>query len=213
MKTHTFLWLLAITLVLLLAPLMVPAQKYREIMDTELESAIRWYGRDEVLEIGRGGNTLYKHTMVETGVDGLLRKHFMPGGSRDVAEAAPGVPMPEVLRGPLADTLGYWDSMIEHVALLCFRLAHAWFWIAFLHPFLIAIIFDGLMRRKAKIASFEYTSPTLYNLSWHAIIGIVALSFLFFCLASPITTMFYPAVVAVIGVLTRVVIANIQHSA
>lgn len=214
MRTHTFLWLLAITVILLFAPLVVPAQRYSQILDEEIGTAINWYGKDEVLSIGRGGNAIYKSVMVDTGIDGFLRRNLVTKeADRKIVEAAPNVPMPTVLQDPLRQTLGYWSGMIDHLDLLAFRLAHAWFWIWFLHPFLLAVIFDGLMARKAKIASFRYTSPTLYNLSWHAIIGIVALSMLMFTLATPITIMFYPATVSVIGVLIRVVISNIQHSA
>jgi hypothetical protein len=121
--------------------------------------------------------------------------------------------MPEVLQKPLASSLDYWDGMINHLDLVAFRIAHGWYWAWFLHPFLIAIIFDGVMTRKAKLASFQYTSPTLYNLAWHSIIGIVALALLVITLATPISLLFYPTTIAVIGILIRVVIANIQHSA
>ncbi len=46
-----------------------------------------------------------------------------------------------------------------------------------------------------------------------AIIGIIAFSLVYFTMTFPISVFYYPIALAVIGVLMRMVIGNIQHSA
>ena len=69
------------------------------------------------------------------------------------------------------------------------------------------------MTRKAKLASFKYTSPTIYNMSWHIIIALAALSMVAFAFVTPLSIFFYPIVITCMGVLLRLLISNIQHSA
>jgi hypothetical protein len=109
--------------------------------------------------------------------------------------------------------LDYWASLLSNMHLFCFRIAHSTIWCGYLLPFLVAITFDGLMTRKAKIESFKYTSPTIYNLSWHLMIGIICLSLVYFALSLPISVFFYPIAITTVGILLRALIGNIQHSA
>jgi hypothetical protein len=69
------------------------------------------------------------------------------------------------------------------------------------------------MTRKAKLASFKYTSPTIYNVSWHCIIFIVSISLVSFAIVSPLPILLYPLLITAIGFFVRLVVSNIQHSA
>jgi len=177
-----------------------------------MNSALRWYGRAETLEISAKGENIYQAIMGDSGIDGVLMKHFAKPVDKHL-DVAPGVEVPEKLATPMRGVLNYWSNLLSNVHLLCYRLAHTWVWMLYVFPFVVAIIFDGIMIRKAKIASFRYTSPTIYNLSWHAIIAIVAFSMVYFVLAFPISIFYYPTMLAIIGILIRMVIGNIQHSA
>lgn len=212
MRQHSLLWLIAMILILLFAPLLVSAEKYQACYDKELMSALRWYGKDETLQIANRGKGFYSMIMGDTGVDGALRKHFAKPTTPDI-DVAPGVKMPSKLAEYVQSFMGYWQNFMINIELLCHRLAHALHWLFYLLPFMAAIVFDGIMVRKAKIASFRYTSPTVYNLSWHAIIGILAFSLVYFTLHFPISVFYYPTALSVMGLLLRVVIGNIQHSA
>lgn len=212
MRQHSLLWLILMVLALLLAPLIVSPERYQSCLDTELLSALRWYGKEEAYEIAKRGEGLYQAMMGDSGIDGALRQHFAKPVEKNL-EVAPGVNVPDKLAGQMRGVLHYWSNMLFNIHLLCYRLAHTWVWLLYVFPFMAAIIFDGIMIRKAKIASFRYTSPTIYNLSWHAIIAIVAFTMVYFALTFPISVFYYPIVLAVIGFLCRMVIGNIQHSA
>ncbi len=212
MRQHSLLWLILMALALLFSPLLVSQERFQSCFDEEMMSALRWYGKSEALIVATNGERLYSSIMGDTGVDGLLRSHFAKPTPENL-DVAPGVKMPDKLAGAFKGLLGYWSNMMLNIHLLCYRLAHTWTWLLYVLPFTLAIIFDGIMIRKAKIASFRYTSPTVYNLSWHAIIGIIAFSLVYFTMTFPISVFYYPIALAVIGVLMRMVIGNIQHSA
>jgi hypothetical protein len=94
----------------------------------------------------------------------------------------------------------------------CLRLYHAWIWLLYLAPFLFAVVFDGIMVRKAKLQSFRYTSPTVYNASWHAIIGLLAGTLVYFAWSFGLSLFIYPVAITAIGFLIRTLIANVQPS-
>ncbi len=212
MTRHSLLWLLIIVCVFLFAPLIVTSSEYADCINTEVATAKRWYGDEEFSNMTRRAQTIYGLFMVKTGVDGVLRKHFAkPAAS--TTELAPGFKMPEHLAKHLSHVDGYWTGLLDNVYLFCLRLAHACLWLYYMTPFLLATIFDGLMNRKSKIASFKYTSPTLYNASWHLIIFIIATSMVAFSITVSLTAFSYPIAIALIGLLIRLLISNIQHSA
>ena len=107
----------------------------------------------------------------------------------------------------------YWANLLTNVWLFCLRLAHSISWIIYLTPFLAAALFDGIMCRKAKLASFKYTSPSVYNLSWHIIIAMIACSVVAFAVSIPLSVFVYPIILTAVGMFVRLVISNIQHSA
>ncbi len=211
MTRHGLLWLFAIIVIFLFAPLVISQADYERCVEKELVSAGQWYGEQEVQEILDRTNQLYGSAMVTTGIDPLIRKHFVkPMPSKEVA---PGVMLPQAM-SPYADHLmEYWGNFLYNIWMFWFRVAHSWSWIIYLTPFIGAIIFDGVMTRKAKLASFKYTSPTVYNLSWHIIIAMAAVSIVAFAFVTPLSVFFYPVVITGMGLLVRLLITNIQHSA
>ena len=211
MTRHSLLWLIAIILIFLFAPLVVYQSDYQNCIESELGAANNWYGEKDVQSILDRTNSIYGTLMVSTGIDPAIKKHLAkPMPSKQVA---PGVDLPKVL-APYADHLvEYWGNMLMNIWMFSFRLSHTLAWVGYLTPFILAIIFDGLMTRKAKLASFKYTSPTVYNLSWHIIIAMAAISLVAFAVVTPLSIFFYPIVITGMGVLVRLLITNIQHSA
>lgn len=211
MTRHSLLWLLAIIVIFLFAPLIITHAEYRACIQNELNDAAKWYGDDEVNTIIERANSMYGIAMVSTKIDPIIRKNFVK--PLPTKEVAPGVAMPKAMEGYADHLMEYWANLLENVWLFCLRLSHSWSWIIYLTPFLLAALFDGIMTRKAKLASFKYTSPTVYNLSWHAIIFMVACSVVAFAVITPLTVFYYPIILTGIGMLVRLVISNIQHSA
>lgn len=211
MTRHSLLWLIIIIGAFLFSPLFVTTDEYEACIQKELTADQHWYGEEEFNTLVARANRMYDLTMGKSGIDGGIRTHFSKTTTTD--EIAPGVKMPQYLANYSKHVDGYWQGMLDNVYLFCLRLAQAWTWIYYMTPFLFATLFDGVMRRKAKIASFKYTSPTLYNASWHLIIGFVAISLVAFSTVAPISAMAYPFVLGLIGLLIRLLISNVQHSA
>ena len=211
MTRHSLIWLILIIGIFLFSPLVVTPTEYTASIDREIQSAQRWYGDEEFLAVEESSKAIYGLLMVKTGIDGLLRKHFTKPTAGD--ELAPGYKLPAHLATYTKQVDGYWKGLLDNMYLFCLRLAQARLWLYYMFPFLLASVFDGVMNRKAKIASFRYTSPTLYNASWHIIIFLVAASLVCFSVTFSITALSYPAVITIIGLLVRLLISNVQHSA
>ena len=212
MTRHGLLWFFLIVMIFLFGPLVIYQREYQSCVETELASAQRWYNVEAVDAILSRTNAFYDMTMVRTGIDPLVRRHFVqPVPNKQ--DLAPGVDVPQDMT-PYADhMLEYWGNFLYNIWIFEFRVAHSWSWLLYLTPFLFATIFDGVMTRKAKLASFQYTSPTIYNVSWHMIIFLVAASMVAFAFVTPVSPFFYPIIITAIGFLIRLLISNIQHSA
>ena len=209
MTRHTLLWLIAIVAIFIFSPLVLSQSAYRECYQKELSIAHDFYGPEEVSSILQRAQRIYGFAMVDTGLDAGIQNLNTPIITKEIS---PNVDLPKYL-WPFADQMaGYWSGLLDNIFLFCLRLSHAWLWLGYLTPFMFAIIFDGVMTRRAKLASFQYTSPTVYNLSWHVIIAIVSISFFCFSITTPVTVYAYPLVISIIGVLVRLVLSNVLHS-
>jgi hypothetical protein len=165
MRMHTLLWLLAMVLIFLFSPLVTSPDRYIAAIDREVEQSAQWYAYSELDRITANGESLYRFLMVSSGIDPAIKKHMIREAPSK--EMAPGAKLPDHITKWADQFLDYWASLLCNMHLFCFRLAHSMVWLGYLLPFLAAIIFDGVMTRQAKIESFKYTSPTIYNISWH----------------------------------------------
>lgn len=211
MTKHGLLWLAAILLIFIFAPLFLTHKIYTNCIETEIASARTWYNDKSVDSIVSRANSIYGLLLVSTGVDPVMREHLaLPPLN---GEISPGVELPAIMSPYANHLMEYWSNVLLNIWMFCFRLSHAISWLIYLAPFMFAVIFDGVMTRKAKLASFRYTSPTVYNFSWHSIIGLFAVSAVAYALVTPLSLFFYPIVITLIGLLMRLLISNVQHSA
>ena len=211
MTKHSMLWFFAIIAVFMFSPLIMGQKDYQECIGKELRTAYTWYNDEEVNNIIERANNLYDSMMVSTGIDPLLRKHFIK--PIPLNEISPGVALSKTVSPYAQHMMEYWLNFLTNIWMFWFRVSHSIAWMIYLIPFLFAVPFDGYMTRKAKLASFKYTSPTIYNLSWHFIIAMAASALVYFSLTVQIPILFYPSVLTAMGVLVRLVISNVQHSA
>lgn len=211
MTRHGLLWLIAIIVIFLFAPLVVRQTSYQRCYVDEMDTAFAWYKPEDVSRIVDRTNTIYDWLMVQTEIDPFIRAHMTQQLEKPDTPAGKKLAM---LAGAHADRMeNYWSNFLQNIWLFCFRFSHSLAWFLYLAPFIVAIIFDGIMTRKAKLASFRYTSPTVYNLSWHTIIFLAAGTLVTFAIISPLPILLYPTMLTAMGILVRLVIANIQHSA
>ena len=159
MTRHFLLWLFTIAILLLFAPLLNERSEYESCVDRERESVSAWYGDEESAAIVLRANRLYDSMMVGTGIDPLIREHLVESPAQG---KGPELSLPRSLGRYARHVMDYAGNFLFNIWLFLFRLAHSWTWIVYLSPFLVAVIFDGIMTRKAKLAAFKYTSPTIY---------------------------------------------------
>lgn len=211
MKQHSYLWILIIFGIFIFSPLLNGTMKYKDCIDKEIAAAEKWYNKKEATVIIERANTLYEVLVIDSGIDGLFKRNYTH--EVDTQKITPYTDMPGVLRPIVDQMMPYWTNMLYNFWVFLFRIAHAWSWLVYLMPFIFAATFDGFMTRKAKLASFQYTSPTVYNVSWHVIIALFAASMMYFAVALPISVFFYPLVITIMAIMVRLVISNVQHSA
>jgi hypothetical protein len=205
------MWGLLILLIFCLAPLVVTTERYEQVMNLEVEQAYRWYGEDVTNRILDTTNKLYGLGMMETGVDKFIRKHGMKKTTDEIISQK--LQQVEGVDGYKPNIDNYWGNILRNVWLFCFRIAHSWAWFLWVGPFFFAAVYDGIMSRKTKQATFKYTSPTVYNFSWHAIIFVVSTMLLLYAITIPLNNLLFPSMLVCIGFNVRLLISNIQHSA
>jgi len=207
---HTLLWLLIILFILVMAPLVVSRETYEQTISSEMDDAARWYGESTARTILSRCNAIYAILMVSSGIDPFVRKYDKPPREDEISLQVDKI---EGATDHKTKIRNYWGNLLRNVWMFCYRISHVWAWILWVFPFLIAIIYDGIMSRKMKVATFKYTSPTIYNLSWHLIIFLAAVTTILFAVATPTNIFVYPTILVAMGVNMRVLISNIQHSA
>ena len=210
MTKHSLLWLFAIIAIFIFSPLFITGAKYINCLNHERSQSVEWYGEDESNDLGRRGKMIYESLMVSTRIDPLIREHLAKSIPNEVSS---GIKTPKHLQPITSHLFEYWENLLLNVYLFCLRLSHVQLWLMYMLPFLFATVFDGAMTRKAKLVSFKYTSPTIYNFSWHMIIAIVSLTVVAISLPVPFPAFIYPTALFLIGFLIRLLVSNIQHSA
>lgn len=212
MRQHGLLWLVLILLIMVFAPMVVTPSDYRDVLREETHVASRYYAPSEIDGVLSRTNGLYRVLMVDSHLDDLLQRWFIPA-DRPSREISPGVNLPGSVANVADRLMDYWQGFALQVYLFLFRVAHLGLWVGYIVPFFCAIVYDGIMTRNIKLQTLAYTSPTVYNLSWHLIIVIVCASLVTFAVATPISIYFFPVCLSVIGLLARLVLGNVQHSA
>lgn len=212
MRTHGLLWLIVLMASLLLCPLLASPMHYARLIAGELDQTRVGYGPRVALAISQRGDALYNLLMVKTGIESGLTATAVPSApSNDLIINT--VERASQIRQLESAVMGYVPGLLQSINLFCLRLSHSWHWLIWLAPFLAALALDGVMTRRAKLQSFEYTHPTVYNLSWHLIIAVFAASMVAYSLAATLSLTFYPVALIIVGALLRLLLSNIQHSA
>lgn len=160
MRQHGLLWLVLILLIMVFAPTVVSPSEYREVLREETHVASQYYAPSEIDGVLSRTNGLYRFLMVDTHLDELLHRWFIPD-EKPSREVAPGVNLPGGVAAVADRLMDYWQSLALQIYLFLFRLAHVWLWIGYIVPFFCAIVYDGIMTRNIKLQTLAYTSPTV----------------------------------------------------
>lgn len=210
MKLHSLFWLVILAIALVLVPMVASKQTIESILSDEYRLARQAYG-------DAGAKAVW-HNTVEN-YKFISDKAFLHQINGALVKVVDNVPR---LRG--GKVLGVWDisredmragvdGPIMSVLLLLWRVENYLLWCLYVAPLVVALCYDGWMRRSARLEDSYYSSPARYNAYWHAMIAGFALILLgtFAPLAQAIVL--YPVALVGLGLLVRAILANVQASA
>ncbi|MDK9702361.1 MAG: DUF4400 domain-containing protein [Sulfuritalea sp.] len=210
MRVHGFVWLLLVLAVTLLTPVFVSKDSYKEIIQSEFTESLHWYGSDDGTALVRRANARYLKLMAASHMDDAIewidkglsklpkRRNGKTLGFFDLPEGSAR----QLMQGPVYFLyLGVW------------RFENYMLWLLYVAPFILALLWDGIMRRKTYQTLEHYSSPSQYNILWHLIIAVVALALMTISVAIPFPALGYPFALVGIGAILRSMVANLQASA
>lgn len=213
MRVLALIFLVIIILSGIAGPIFVDDATYQNTIAQEIEDAKEWYGPDASLPIIDRTKSTYLATKNLIKVDSLLTK--LDGLKKGVKRITSKRPDPWEIKESTASMGGgrNIDTEAYSILLLSWRLNNASLWVGYLIPIMLALFFDAIMRRNARLASVDYASPSWYSTLW--ITNISAMGILAAILVSPITLPieFYPVAFLGIGLLWHQLLTSIQPSA
>lgn len=210
MVKHLTFWMLIAVMATFIAPAFIDYSKYQRRIVVEVEMVRKTMGEESAKNVLAMTDEIFSSVFEDSGFKTWFVDHYQVS-SGDVVlskqEGGASVGFATRMMGNYGLTL--FMSLYE----LTFRLVILSIWLSYSLPFVIAAAWDGIMQRKAKITSFQYTSPSVYNASWHVIIMLVFCSFAYFNTPLPVPPMSFPIMVGIFAFFIRSLLANIQRSA
>lgn len=210
LRIHGLIWLVLALAVLLLSSLFVSSATYQNVLTGEIEGMVHWMGVEHSQQVVAEIRAQYKGIMtvlhieeakgwLETGLSHLPRRH---GGKLLGVFDVPPETITRALEGP-----------VYSVYLICWRIQNYLQWMGYVIPLLLALAFDGLMKRQVYAVNEHYWSPSHYNLVWHAMIVAASIAIMSLGVATTLPALLYPAVLVGLGFMARSLIVNLQMSA
>lgn len=210
MRVHGLVWLALVLAITLLTPIFVSKDSYKEIIQVEFTDSLHWYGGEDGSALVRRANARYSKMMAASHMDDAIdwidkglaklpkRRNGKTLGFFDIPEGS----AKELTRGPVYFLyLGVW------------RFENYMLWLVYVAPFILALIWDGVMKRKTYQSIEHYSSPSQYNILWHLTIAVIALALMTISVAIPMPALGYPIALVGIGAIVRAMVANLQASA
>lgn len=206
---HGLVWLLIALAFLLASPLFIARTTYKAVLSAEVEGMVHWMGvehsRNAVRDVKRQYEVIIDMTSLDQGkailektINMLPRRKGKLLGFFEVEEGA----WTESLKGP-----------IYSLYLFCWRLDNYLLWLGYVTPLLLALVWDGLMKRRVHAVNEHYWSPSHYNIVLHLILMVVAVGLMSLGVVATLPALLYPVLLVGLGFLVRSLLANLQLSA
>lgn len=210
MIKHLWFWLVMTVIAVFIMPAIVSATTYQMRIHSELAMLEHAFGDKASAQIMRLTDSVYNGLFDESGFRAWVMDHYYVNDG-EVAKGKVEGGAPVGIAAQMSQN--YAVSLFMNLYELTFRLTQMAIWVSYSFPFILAAIWDGAMQRKAKIVSFSYSSPSVYNASWHLIIVMVFCGFFYFNTPFPVPPVIFPLAVGVMAFTLRSLIANLQRSA
>lgn len=210
MIKHICIWLFFWIIAIVLGPVIIRSDAYKIRIQYEVHNLIQVFGETDAAKVVRHADTAFDSMFVKTGFVGWVsEKLAVSDKERQQAHDGLGENGDKMTTFTNNYVSGFFLNLYE----LVFRIYQVMLWGAYTLPFLIAAMIDGLMYRKAKIRSFQYTSPSVYFGTWHLMIGLVFATLVYFNTPLPTPVIMFPVLIGIFGLAIRTLFANLQRSA
>ena len=210
MIKHLWFWLVMTLIAIFIMPAVISSDTYQKRIFTEAIMLENTLGKDGAAQVMKIADSIYDRIFEESGFRAWVIEHYYVD-DRQVTQGRIEGGAPVGIAAKL--THNYAIALFFNLYELTFRLTQMFIWGVYSLPFILASILDGAMQRQAKIISFSYSSPSVYNASWHFIIVMVFCSFFYFNTPFPVPPITFPIFVGVMAFMLRSLVANLQRSA
>ncbi len=158
-----FTWVLIASLEVLLVMLFVSAEYAHKEMNTEAQYIHRSLGAETTAEITQRANAAYKVTVLDTDLEGWLRRLYIP--TEEQKARSKGLESLGEQQGVWAYAEERIEALLDMIYWICRRLALFSIWLPVWIPAFLLAFRLGWLERGIKKAGFAYTSPQLLGLS------------------------------------------------
>lgn len=208
MAKHLLIWIIVTLVSIVLLPGMLAPQTYLAKITDDQRHLSGEIGKQSASIIIATTDRIYNELFEDSGFHPWVKKHYEKG-TEHRNELLAETPSDKLSKFAGAYLGAFFVSMYEMI----FRFTQIGYWAAFALPFIIAAAFDGLMVRKVRNVTFNYSSPAKYNAIWHFIIVLFS-GTVFYCNTPlPMPAAIFPLLVFAAAMGIRGLLANLQRSA
>lgn len=210
MLKHSWFWMVMTLVAVFILPAIFPSTTYEHRIFSEVSMLEHTLGEGATTQIMGITNKYYDMLIEDSGCRAWVMEHYYVV-DQDVKQGAVEGGAPVGVAAQL--TQNYAVSLFLNIYELIFRLTQVFIWSVYSLPFILAALIDGAMQRKAKAVSFSYSSPSVYNATWHLVIALIFSSFFYFNTPFPVPPILFPIFIGAATFVLRSLVANLQRSA
>ena len=207
MGKHILIWIVIVAVMILAMPIIVTPAKMVNKVKSEIEYISSAFGEEESKKLIDSANNFYDSAFVKSGIvkttGGLYVK------DTEVGNGVPG--LGQTAKVMSRKTNDYLLSMSANIYAMSIRVGILFAWLPYVIPFLLATVVHGLVRRKIKMWTFGFVSPSIYGTSLHALVVIAFIPLLYLLAPFAITPLFVPFWAILSAIPIGLLVANIQR--
>jgi len=210
MIKHAFFWLILTLIAMFILPAFISASSYQARFQKELAMLEHTFGERAAKQIMGITDNMYASIFEDSGFRSwTMDMYYVSNSEIAQGESEGGIPT-----GKAAGySQNYLVSLFINFYELTFRLTQMGLWFIYTLPFVLAAVVDGLMQRQVKMASFIYSSPSVFNAAWHTLILIIFLGVCYFNTPFAVPPIIFPFLSGLMAFTLRLLLSNLQRSA
>lgn len=204
---HVLYWIILLVLAAFLVPALSSSTNIMARVVSEVRMMQSVLGTKETVQITSVATKIYNEVFVETDVIPTAQKAIVSEQERKSSRDMFGKTIDKLTDGTNDYVIGV--AALTYAVLV--RILIFLVWLPYIAPFFVAVIMDGLVRRKIKMASFGLISPIYYAAATHSLIVMIFLPALYLLVPFPITPLFIPFWALFAAVPLMLAVSNTQQ--